>query len=67
MEPNYQLIKYQKFWRDGTKDEALAIMHRRFELYPTDEDTMQTILGEIEKGRSMEFPKGWPYLDVHLG
>lgn len=66
--PDHKLHPRQKFWRDGTVEEAIAIMERRFErskdTYPTTPEIRDQIFKDIREGTSTEFPKGWPTLDV---
>lgn len=68
--PNHKLNKGQGFWRDGTPDEAEAIMRRRIEQmrdkYPcTPEKEAELIKMAREGGDSGEFQKGWPMLSRH--
>lgn len=66
--PDHKLRYGQRFWRDGTPDEAEAIMRRRIDRLknthlgcdPKDEKEL------IEYARSGEgeFQKGWPMLSV---
>lgn len=68
--PDHQLITFQKFWRDGTPDEAETSMRRRIELlseeYPLlDEEAAKLIADARDPTIEMgEFRQGWPYLDV---
>lgn len=73
--PEHKLHPMQKFWRDGTPDEAEAIMRRRIESYNRqgrngDPDlTPERVAVLIASARSgdddSEFRNGWPTLDVH--
>lgn len=68
--PDHQLLRRQRFWRDGTPDEAEAIMRRRIERmrdkWPcSPEEETQLIKAAREGGDSGEFQKGWPMLDEH--
>ena len=69
--PNYKPISGQRFWRDGTPDEAEAFMRRRIEKMKgtewevTDPEYMaQLIATARDPSQSSEFQKGWPFLDV---
>lgn len=67
---NYKLKRWQKFWRDGTMEEALDILNRRFELWKTrghtiPEEQQIQMLAAVREDTSPEFPKGWPMLDIH--
>lgn len=61
----------QRFWRDGTVDEAIAIMQRRFaaakgtEIEPSQEQ-IDRMIAEIRDGTSTSFRPGWPFLDNNL-
>ena len=67
---NHRLLKFQKFWRDGTKKEAKLILARRcidfrkqgYDMGGVDDKTF------INKASSEghEFQKGWPVLDICL-
>jgi hypothetical protein len=71
--PNHKLIVGQRFWRDGTPDEAEAIMRRRiakakggrWEASP--EVAEQLIRSARDESDESEFRKGWPALDVYTG
>lgn len=72
--PDHKLSRYQKFWRDGTPDEAEAIMRRRIEAfrdkYPVDAEYEKELIrcareGKDQDGMSNEFQEGWPTLDIH--
>ena len=68
--PNYQLRKMQKFWRDGTPDEAEAIMRRRIETMRKSHPCSPVKEQELIKmardgGDDGEFRKGWPVLSVY--
>lgn len=67
--PDHKLHKGQRFWRDGTPDEAEAIMKRRIELmrssYPCSPGMAARLIREArEGGESSEFRKGWPTIDT---
>jgi len=64
-------LQGQRFWRDGTVDEAVAIMKRRFDAakgteYEPTQERMDAMLAEIRNGTSSEFRPGWPMLDDNL-
>ena len=74
--PDHQLNFGQRYWRDGTLEEAIQIMERRIEQmkgteYEADEAKREMLLKHVEddyNGKSDppgEFRKGFPYLDVH--
>lgn len=68
--PDHKLNKYQKFWRDGTPEEARAILIKRCkdfkeQGYDTGVDD-ETFIKEVLKDNH-EFQKGWPKLDINLG
>lgn len=64
--PDHRLHRGQRFFRDGTPDEAEAIMRRRIEVnrdkYPIDEEYAARLIKEARDGASSEFQKGWPKL-----
>lgn len=71
--PDHKLTIGQRFWRDGTPDEAEAIMRRRIEKakgtrweVPTEEidALVASVCGKQDEG---EFRKGWPTLEVYAG
>lgn len=77
--PDHQLRPMQKFWRDGTPDEAETIMRRRIEKFkvvppgrvplpPLTTDKEAALIASARAGdEDSEFRKGWPTLDVHRG
>lgn len=70
--PDHKPHKGQRFWRDGTPDEAEAIMRRRIEMmkdkYPLEPERAERLIRESREGAdSSEFRKGWPMLDQHNG
>ena len=66
--PSHQLRSRQHFWRDGTPDEAEAIMRRRIEMmrdqYPLTPDREVALIASTRNGTEGEFQKGWPMLDL---
>lgn len=66
--PDYTLNDGERFWRDGTAEEAVAIMQARFEAlrdqYPLTPDQEASMLEQVRSGISYEFPPGWPKLAV---
>lgn len=67
--PNHKPHRYQRFWRDGTPDEAEAIMRRRIETmkdtYPTTPEYAERLIQAArDDGPSSEFRKGWPVIEV---
>lgn len=69
--PDHKLLRGQRFWRDGTPDEAEAIMRNRIArakgsgLEPTPEIAAELIALARSESDDSEFPKGWPMLDIH--
>jgi hypothetical protein len=69
--PDHKLIPGQRFWRDGTPDEAEAIMRRRIEKAKGTqweagpETVAQLIKAARDESDESEFRKGWPVLDVY--
>lgn len=69
--PGHKPRPYQFFWRDGTPDEAAAIMTARIQqmkdTYPCSPEKAAEL---IERARNNtlggEFQKGWPMLDIQL-
>jgi hypothetical protein len=65
--PDHKPNRWQKIWRDGTPDEAEAIMRRRIERYkggpwePSANAAADLIL--LAREAQGEFRKGWPALD----
>lgn len=70
--PNHQLRRGQRFWRNGTPDEAEAIMRRRIdrmqEKYPRAPDEAEALVKAAREGDpngdGHEFQAGWPTLDT---
>lgn len=63
-EPAHQLLPGEWFFRDGTPDEARAIVQRRLQNakgtpYERDESTWPDLINDITRG---EFLPGWPML-----
>ena len=62
--PDHKTHPGQRFWRDGTPDEAEAIMRRRIErmrdAYPIPPDREAQLIRESCDGTCREFQKGWP-------
>ncbi|MBK8199192.1 MAG: hypothetical protein IPK75_12585 [Acidobacteria bacterium] len=67
--PGHALNRGQRFWRDGTPEEAEAIMRRRFEMmraeYPIAPERAEEIVRQIRDGTCTEFRPGWPTIDRH--
>lgn len=68
--PDHKLVAGQRFFRDGTPDEAEAIMRRRVERsrgtpYSPDAPTVRKLIREARSGESHEFQKGWPSISIH--
>ena len=68
-EPMRQLKPGEWYWRDGTEEEARAIVRRRLELsrgteWERPEHQWETLIAEITKPEPPgEFAPGWPQLD----
>lgn len=66
--PDHKLANGQRFWRDGTPDEAEAIMRKRIERYrdkhPIPVAKAQALIQEARDGTASEFQPGWPMLSV---
>ena len=70
--PNHTLHLHQKFWRDGTPDEAEAIIRKRIEQmrgkYPCTPEEEEALVASVRAGKDGgEFQKGWPNLDQNNG
>ena len=68
--PNHKLNKGQRFWRDGTKEEAKAIIKEHCERFSAlgvkvPEAVFELMISKIEAGTNSEFQAGWPMLDIH--
>lgn len=69
--PNHKLHHGQRFWRDGTPDEAEAIMRRRIVLgrgkYPLSvaREKMLIAMARDPDAPDGEFRRGWPILDTY--
>lgn len=66
--PEHKLHKGQRFWRDGTADEAEAIMRRRIDQakgskYPIPQSHIDSLI-KMARDQTGEFQKGWPMLDM---
>ncbi len=68
--PKHTLHQDQRFWRDGTPDEAEAIMRRRIarmrDQYPLSPEDETKLIHESREGAEGDFRKGWPFLDRNL-
>lgn len=70
--PFHKLHRDQRFWRDGTPDEAEAIMRRCLEAakgssFEPSEEQAQELIQAVRDGSIGDFPKGWPMIDRHDG
>lgn len=67
--PDHKLHPRQRFWRDGTKEEAVAIMRARIDSCKGTQFEVKTqervdeILASIDDATG-EFQPGWPMLDM---
>lgn len=64
--PEHKLHKWQRFWRDGTSAEAVAIIQRRIDRMKPPHDIAQRLLHGAHNGED-EWRAGWPMLDINLG
>lgn len=69
--PEHSLKIGQKFWRDGTPDEAEAIMRRRIaqskgRRWEATPEIADRLIAAARAGEG-EFQKGWPTLDIYTG
>lgn len=66
--PQHKLRAGQRFWRDGTPDEAEAIMRRRIaamrDRWPQTPEQEAALIASTRSGEG-EFRLGWPMLDEH--
>lgn len=68
--PNHKLHEGQRFWRDGTPDDAEAIMTRRLDSIPKDSpyrvdaEKRAELIAIARSGKEHEFAPGWPKLDI---
>jgi hypothetical protein len=60
--PKHVLHPGQRFWRDGTPDEAEAIMRKRIKGLRCDAEYEAKLIAAARGGEG-EFQKGWPMLD----
>jgi hypothetical protein len=66
--PSHVLHKGQRFFRDGTPDEAEAIMRRRIEMtkdgpYALAYGDAEDLVRQCRDGETSEFQPGWPMID----
>lgn len=64
--PDHKLVKGQRYWRDGTADEAVAIIERRLQRFaeqgaPAPEDVAERLLTNA-RNQEGEWRQGWPIL-----
>lgn len=66
--PFYQVKPGQRFWRNGTPDEAEAIMRRRINetrgRFPLTPEYEARLIAEARSGQLSEFQHGWPMLST---
>lgn len=65
--PSHKLTIGQGFWRDGTPDEAEAVMRRRLEKaqgtqWEANDQLAAELIASARDGSSGEFRPGWPTL-----
>lgn len=70
MAPHHKLTSGQRFWRDGTPDEAETIMRWRIEQskggrWEATPEMIPELIRAARNEEDGEFQKGWPSLDVH--
>lgn len=68
--PNHKLHEGQRFFRNGTPDEAEAIMRRRIEKakgtrWEADAEKTELLVKLARVATEGEFQSGWPKIDVH--
>lgn len=70
--PNYKLNPYQKFWREGTQEEAVALITAQYNDYlkhnPIENISQRLAIAiqNIKDGKSLDYRPGWPVLDINL-
>lgn len=69
-EPDYEAHAFQRFFRDGTADEAVAIIMQRIAHYaevgnPVPDDVQKHLLAEAREQKG-DWDPGWPKIDVCL-
>lgn len=66
--PSHKPRRWQRFFRDGTPEEAERIMRRRIEMlrdrFPVTPEREATLIAGARDGSSGEFQPGWPMIDV---
>lgn len=67
-EPSHELKPGQRFFRDGTKEDAIRIMERRIKMFndkgqPIDQETEYALM-RTAKDQTGEFQPGWPTIDT---
>ena len=72
--PNHKLNWGQRFWRDGTPDEAEKFMRMRIEKmkgteFEASEEYAAKLIADARNPKNVhdEFRPGWPVLDIYLG
>lgn len=64
--PRHELHVGQRFWRDGTPDEAEAYMRARINRHGgVEPERAARLIEGARSGTSQEFQAGWPVLDEH--
>lgn len=67
--PGHKLRKWQRYFRDGTPDEAAAIVRRRIErmrdTHPLTPEQEAALIAGTRDGSTGEFRPGWPNIAVH--
>jgi hypothetical protein len=68
--PNHKLHRGQRFWRDGTPDEAATFMQRRIESargteWECSAEKATELVRLARSGESHEFQQGWPMIAVY--
>ena len=67
--PDHKLRNGQKFWRDGTPDEAEAFMRERIEKskggrWEVPAEMVDELIKSARDDSEGEFQKGWPMLSI---
>lgn len=66
--PNYEPVRGQRFFRNGTSDEAVAIIEKRIKRFAAQghevpADVQEILLASARNGTD-EFQPGWPTIDI---
>jgi hypothetical protein len=64
--PSHKLHRGQRFFRDGTAEDAVRIIERRLALYPAPPDIAKKLLDDA-RAQTGEWTKGWPFIEAFTG